>query len=128
MLNLLLGRSNGLAAAPLLALLARLLGRLVDVAGISVMAVFATPKDHLVSACREDLLSTASCSPLAIGPPILLMRFLPLRTVIEAEMLLPSADARGEDLGVVFEGGGNFDRTECTLSSIFCIRPIRPLI
>ena len=31
-------------------------------------------------------------------------------------------------LGVFAFGGGSFERTDCTLSSIFCILPIKPLI
>lgn len=47
---------------------------------------------------------------------------------------LVSAPIRGDPLGVVAPlgvfalGGGSFERTECTLSSIFCILPIKPLI
>jgi len=32
---------------------------------------------------------------------------------------------RGEFLGVMFLGAGNFERADCTLSSIFCILPLR---
>lgn len=62
-----------------------------------------------------------------------------LRMVTLAGTLFPSAelrrgdpllavDNRGEAFGVELLGGGSLERTEWTLSSIFCIRPIKPLI
>jgi hypothetical protein len=35
---------------------------------------------------------------------------------------------RGDERGGVDVGAGSFDRAVCTLSSSFCILPIRPLI
>lgn len=55
--------------------------------------------------------------------------FLLLRNVTDAGTWPSSADpARGDALGLLADAGGNFDLTDCTRSSIFCMRPIRPLI
>ena len=67
---------------------------------------------------------------------LLLMRLFLFLTVTLPGIKEPPASApmRGDPLGVVLPrvvfafGGGSFERTECTLSSIFCILPIKPLI
>lgn len=67
---------------------------------------------------------------------LLLARLFLFRTVMLLVMKDPPGRApiRGEPLGVVAAlgvfafGGGSLERTECTLSSIFCILPIKPLI
>lgn len=67
---------------------------------------------------------------------LLLVRLFLFLTVTLFNMNEPPASApmRGDPFGVVaalgvfaFEGG-SFERTECTLSSIFCILLIKPLI
>ena len=67
---------------------------------------------------------------------LLLVCLLLFLTVMLLAMNEPpvSAPIRGDPfgvfapLGVVAFGGGSFERTDCTLSSIFCILPIKPLI
>jgi hypothetical protein len=67
---------------------------------------------------------------------LLLVRLFLFLTVTLLDMNEPpvSAPIRGDPFGVtaplgVFAlGGGSLERTECTLSSIFCILPIKPLI
>lgn len=134
MLNLLLGRTNGLFSE-LLALLARLLGLLNAAlleAGRSWVLAPATPNDRRLPP-RSAMFSgggTAPSSPVLLdAAEILLGRFRLLRTVTDEGMPPSSPRVRGEFLvGVGTFEGGNLERTDCTRSSIFCIRPIRPLI
>lgn len=130
MLSLLLGRMNGFASE-LLTLLARLLGRLAEDPGRSSL-VAGTP--------NEILLETSGCSLSRCEVlEMLLGRLRPVRTVTDDGTLTSKPFARGEFLMALVRGeflgvdpfdvdGGSLDLTECTRSSIFCIRPIRPLI
>lgn len=86
----------------------------------------------------DDLPAEMLSSSFADEDVLLLMRFrVPLRMVTLVGMTFPPREPNrgdvlleslGEALGVVLFGGGSFERTECTRSSIFCILPIRPLI
>jgi len=121
-LILLLGLTKGSPAA----LLVRLLGRLIADAGRS-----GTPKDNLFRWVVLTLPPSLASSSFVVAEVLVLIRLRLLRTVTEEGTLtVPSAAVavRGELRGEFLDEGGSFDRTECTLSSIFCILPIRPLI
>jgi hypothetical protein len=132
-------------------LLARLLGRLkslvaVEIAVMDVLALSSScgrwpPNDRCLT-CVLALVDLgvgggrwlSSC--LVDELVLLLVCLLLFLTVILLDMKEPpvSAPIRGDPFGVfaargVFAfGGGSFERTDCTLSSIFCILPIKPLI
>ena len=78
---------------------------------------------RLFSVSTDGVLSLS-----ANAEDIALVRFaVLLRIVIEDGMSSPRA-VLGDPFGVVLLGAGSFDRAEWTLSSIFCILPMSPLI
>lgn len=120
-----------------LVLPARLLGRLASVADGSTGPPCGTPNDKRLTLVVDDLAAGEALSILEDRAVLVLNLFreLLLRIVILAGTELPVIDeSRGEArgvmlfLGVPLVDGGSFERTEWTLSSIFCILPIRPLI
>lgn len=120
MLRRLLGLTKGLGSDAL-TLLALLLGLLLE-PGRSVVGG-GTPKDR-----RFEIPVVSGSTPFERAE-ILLGLLRPERTVTEEGILVSLPTLLGEWRGdAVLEGGGSFDRTECTRSSIFCMRPIRPLI
>lgn len=102
--------------------------------GRSGRLIGAAPKDRRFTCEPVNLSVDASSSCLnGGGGGAMLGRFLALRTVTLGDKLWLSRSNSGMGLGEALNGdalpgGGNFDRTECTRSSIFCILPIRPLI
>lgn len=107
-----------------------LLGRLVDVADRSEDSPDGVLNDRRLMCEVDDLPARMLSSSLVDDVVLLLIRFrVLLRIVMALGTELPEwAPNRGEPLGVGAFGGGSLERTECTLSSIFCIRPIKPLI
>lgn len=77
---------------------------------------------------KDELPSVSRTDELTLLP---LFRFRePLRTVIDdGTEFWPKADGvRGDAPFGVSTGAGSLDRAECTLSSSFCILPMRPRI